>query len=489
MPDRRKTLDWGSLILPLLIAPLLLFPRLDWIWLAGLVPLWWGADLLLNRRWLDKTPFNLLLGLLLFMVLVSLFATFDVAFSLPKVSGLILGVYVFFGLVRWTDRPERLALAAAAFCLGGAALALIGLVGTDWKDKFAIFQGLERWLPTRLTGLPGAESGFNANAVGGSMILFLPLLFLIARESRRGHARLSHTTQRCVQAAAWTAVVLLTLVLVLSQSRGAWLGLTGASVILAWLRFRRVRRAGWVALPLAAALLLWYPSDLAEWLVGPSGGDLQSIGLNGRIEIWNRALFAIQDFPFIGMGMNAFRKAVPLLYPFFSVGPGKDIASAHNHVLQAALDLGIPGMVAYLALWSALARTLYEVWRFAQDRAYRILALGLAHGLLAQFIFQITDAIPLGAKVGIFFWIALGLAASLWKISGAAGSSRPDPRGGLSALEVLLTWSLVSLLSVALVGEYPAAGLGTGVAGGIFLGYLAAGRFSTSRPRPRQSSL
>jgi putative inorganic carbon (HCO3(-)) transporter len=53
---------------------------------------------------------------------------------------------------------------------------------------------------------------------------------------------------------------------------------------------------------------------------------------------------------------------VPILYPFFTVPPDTDIAHAHNIFLQTALDLGIPGLVAYLAL---LGSALVVCWQVA----------------------------------------------------------------------------------------------------------------------------
>ncbi|TET70287.1 MAG: hypothetical protein E3J56_08305 [Candidatus Aminicenantes bacterium] len=41
-------------------------------------------------------------------------------------------------------------------------------------------------------------------------------------------------------------------------------------------------------------------------------------------------------------------------------------------------------------------------------------ALGLGCGQMAHFIFGMADSIPLGAKVGIFFWFSLGLIAAMY---------------------------------------------------------------------------
>ena len=77
-------------------------------------------------------------------------------------------------------------------------------------------------------------------------------------------------------------------------------------------------------------------------------GDVTS-GLDGRLEIWSRALYAIQDFPFTGLGFGTFEQVVAVLYPLF-LNPAGTVPHAHNLFLQVAVDLGLPGLVAYLAV-------------------------------------------------------------------------------------------------------------------------------------------
>ena len=57
---------------------------------------------------------------------------------------------------------------------------------------------------------------------------------------------------------------------------------------------------------------------------------LGQLSLDSRVEIWSRALYALQDFPFTGVGLGTFRRVVNLLYPLFLVPPDVDIAHAHN---------------------------------------------------------------------------------------------------------------------------------------------------------------
>ena len=155
--------------------------------------------------------------------------------------------------------------------------------------------------------------------------------------------------------------------------------------------------------------------------------------LASRTEIWARALYALRDFPLTGMGMNNFRRVVPVLYPFFSLPPTIDIAHAHNQFLQAGLDLGLAGLIAYLALWMIGAALTVRCLRRADAGWTRALALGLGAALLASFIFGLTDAIALGAKPGILFWSLLALLVALERLP-YPPPARPAPPDGAAAV-------------------------------------------------------
>ena len=125
------------------------------------------------------------------------------------------------------------------------------------------------------------------------------------------------------------------------------------------------------------------------------------------------------------MGMNAFRKMMPVFYPTTVALPDVDVAHAHNHLLQAALDVGIPGLVAYSSIWIVVSVLLVAVYRGSTDRTDRTIAGGLGAGLIAHFVFGMTDAISLGSKPGVLFWFMLALIVSLHRIA----LRQPDESG------------------------------------------------------------
>ena len=384
MPD-----SWRELALLALLSPLFLFPPAGHLVLTLIVllPAGWllvassGGDIL------PRTPLNGSLALLLLMVLVSLYATFDVLFSAPKVLGVVFGVAAFFAIVRAVDRPARLQAALALFALAGAALALIGMIGTNWIDKLPVIRSVTRHIPAILRGIPGQADGFQPNAIAGALVMFVPLQVSLLVTRRR---------------ALYAALLLVTSVtLLLTQSRSGYLSLAAGFAVWALWHGRRSR---WISIVLLIA------SGAGAFLLRDRiNGDY----LQPRVEIWSRAITMISDFPFTGVGMNGFRRVMPVMYPAFLSLPGADVAHAHNHLLQAALDLGLPGLVAYLALWFGAAVILVRLYRTTEDAALKWVVSGAGAGMIAYFLFGTADAIALGAKVGIFFWVLLALIVSL----------------------------------------------------------------------------
>jgi len=407
---------------------------------------------------LPLTPLNGALLLLALMVLVSLWATYDVVVSLPKISGIVLGLGIFYAFAREGKTPRGWWLVFLLFLGIGFGIAAIGLLGTQWITKISLLTPIVSRLAPRITGLPGAEEGFHPNYVAGALLWVIPsfltfswLLLTRAKDVRGlfGGGKGSVLILLIIGATLWTIAIL-----ILTQSRGGYIGLALTLPVLILITLPR--RWRWYSLALLALLAIILGVLLAShweavrtWVTGSELAADPALSLNtleGRLEIWSRAIYGIQDFPLTGMGMNAFRKVVTVLYPLFQVGPDTDIGHAHNEFLQAALDLGIPGLIAFIALYIGAFWMLIRTWQsarlnaqsapsdrraavpltkprdwfsalgaspFADARLVQIAVLGLGGGLLAHMLWGLTDAMALGARPAFLFWILLGLISGL----------------------------------------------------------------------------
>jgi putative inorganic carbon (HCO3(-)) transporter len=350
--------------------------------------------------------------MLLFMLPVSLWASFDLRLSLPKAAGLLVGVTVFYGTVAYTRDGARLRFGLVAYVLAGMAVALVSLLGADWPAKYSLLGALVQRLPALIRGLPGAAAGVHPNEVAGVLLWFVPLQIALAGWFAQRRKLGTPLGRRLV-----VSLLCTTATLILTQSRSGWLGLAVGLAVMAAFVDRRVR----LGLPVAlAAALILVASRGVDWgiLAMPSGALAGASDWRSRLPIWRCALWAIHDFPLTGMGLGAFRRLAPLLYGL-DLPPGQDIGHAHNGVLQAGVDFGVPGMVSYVSIWMLSASLVVSALSCARGRL-RVVAIGLAGCLAASFVYNLADAIALGALPMPLWWMMLGLLVSVARLTSAA---------------------------------------------------------------------
>lgn len=424
MPATRRQLitALGDAVLLAVAAPAAVFPGfgLRGVLLAALLGVWVWRWWRLGRQALPPTPVNVALLALSGMVLVSAAISYDLLLSLPKITGVALGLYVLL-LVGDHARHDRrwLGLVVAGYLALGAAIALFSMLTTAWTVKFDFLRPVIDNLPSLGISLPGAEEGLHPNQVAGSLTLFLPLaLALIVGQARRLRANV------LAGSGLLAGLVLTTLAtgatLLLTQSRTAWgATLAGLTVMLV------------ITVPRLWPLLVLVPGIVIAPFVllsvvpdaDATTETLNVLTVQSRLDIWRMAQQAIADFPLTGLGFNVFRQTLHSVYPIFSISPAYDLGHAHNQFIQVALDIGLPGLVAYVALLLVSGVMLVQVVRQQPPSFERSLALGTLGSLAAHLTFGLADALALGAKPGIAFWLLLGIGLALWQRTQA----RPAP--------------------------------------------------------------
>jgi putative inorganic carbon (HCO3(-)) transporter len=143
--------------------------------------------------------------------------------------------------------------------------------------------------------------------------------------------------------------------------------------------------------------------------------DAQNGTLASRLEVWQRGIWMVQDFPFTGVGIGTYNDIAHALYPFFIAAPTEVVAHAHNNVLQVAVDLGIPGLIAFVALLTGFLVCAVRAYRATVDPEIRALLAGLVFAMLAHQVFGLTDAFIMGNKPGVLLWVFFGLAVAVYQ--------------------------------------------------------------------------
>jgi len=176
-------------------------------------------------------------------------------------------------------------------------------------------------------------------------------------------------------------LVLTNVAITLCASRGAFLGLIAAALLIVWSSKRRVRNLilmSVLVLPLSLAL----PISPLHRLLNPNPN--QDYGsTQAHLEAWKAGLRMIEAHPIVGVGLGNFKSLMPL---YTSVTPVTRVGVntlAHNMFIEVAAELGLPALMIFLAMIWFTYRTLGKLRRSSSTHPLiRMTAAALQAGLL-----------------------------------------------------------------------------------------------------------
>ena len=400
----------------IVVSPLFIFPRPRLWWILLVIPLLWIMRKILEKHFVEPTMMNVPIFIFLIAVLISTSMVPDFSNSLAKFAGVLFAIAFFYAAAAVLKTGTLLKWAVSLFLLGGFLFSLVGLLGMPtFKVKHLDFlMKIKDKLPQVDFGLPGAELGFSTNAVGGTLLLVIPLFFVLSAAAWLHQKKKEIVPNTLTAVLSITGLAVTAGVLLLTQSRGAWASLFISTVIIGLLLLAKIVKKKKIYLMavtgfLAAAIIAGvgvYSMTQSDQL---QPGIKQAEGtLLFRIQLWNLAIPIVKANPMWGIGLNNFRLEPEVRY---------FLSSAHNQFLHIAVELGIPALIAYLAILLLMGYMCVQVWKKPAAAWMRVTALGLGWGQLAFIFFGLTDAVPPGAKVGILSWISLASISALYRFN------------------------------------------------------------------------
>lgn len=358
------------------------------------------------------------------VVPLSLFAVVNWSLAVPRLAAVLGGVTVAFALVDVVRSERGLLVSAAALLAGGGALALLSPVIAEWPlyktPVLPALAPLYALFPQLVSGvvIGTARGGIHVNQLAGVATALLPL----------GVVLWAFAPTRWIRGVAAISSLLLGGLLLLSQSRSGYLGAaTGLVAALAWatMALRPSRPWAWIA-GLAASVVtlgVLLGPMLSAWV---TASEAAYDSLAGRRELWDRALLMLRDMPVTGVGPGQFSLVLHRWYEPLIVPPGSYVPHAHNVLLQLALDLGLFGMVASLAL---VVTVVVQAVRAASSPATRLVAIGVGAGFVGFAVYGMTDAIAIGARGALPLWVLLGLGIAVDGLARANTDNRHRAEG------------------------------------------------------------
>lgn len=424
---------------PLLGVALIAAPALGWLFLrpAWLPPLLvvtvFAESLEIGGLTVSRLSGPLALAIVLARVVTS------AAPALPRreILWAVTGYVAFaFASALWTVNPDD------SFADGGTGFALASLaLSLTYMAAFAVLVetrtdlkrlGVTVWFVAVTLGvvaiaqyLAGYERAVayagDANFFAALQVIALPICLVVASQSAGRAQRLV----MLIGVAIVVGSVLTTL------SRGGVLALLGVLGLLAlsparvMFRSRAFKRLALLAVAAGAAVLLYAAfSDLqarSESLFNSAEGG------SGRANLWRAALTGWEEHQLRGLGYGAF---VNESNDLLRQTPGVDFAAyrlresgqvAHSAYLGTLVELGVVGLVFFLALLASLATTLRWAARTAAERADTVVAAA-AQALLVGVGGFVLVSIFLSTESDRGLWVLLGLALAIARLAGSPAS-------------------------------------------------------------------
>ncbi len=225
--------------------------------------------------------------------------------------------------------------------------------------------------------------------------------------------------------------------LLMTWSRGAWLGLIGAALLFLFIWHRR---AVWIIFAGIASIPL-LPYILPASIIGrfTSIGNLGDSSTSYRMYIWRASCEMIRDYGWtgIGIGEGAWGKVYPM-YAYLGV---ETAPHSHNLFMQIWIETGIGGLFIFVAVLFLLLQSVFTLyWRLytarevncpstmhdaagdstaernlqdARNRSQiRIFTTSLVCGIFAVLVQGMTDYAWYNYRVYLMFWLIVGLTSA-----------------------------------------------------------------------------
>jgi O-antigen ligase len=266
---------------------------------------------------------------------------------------------------------------------------------------------------------------YDANDFGLVMVCTIPFAVYFLSKGHRSSRRV----------AALIALAMFMIAMVKSGSRGGFIGLV-AVMLYVLLRYRAIpSRVRLLVGVLGAALFLGLASDTYWTSMGTilhPQNDYNYTDKLGRVEVWKRGLGYMRSYPVMGVGVGAYPVAEgtsELAQELAASGRGFKWSVAHNSFLETGAELGVPGLLVFVAILGVTGLSLARLsprGRWAPWISRREMAL--AQMLIGALVGFAVAGFFVSAEYFAYLYFLLGLSVGLTKLIRLRAAAFPRAR-------------------------------------------------------------
>ncbi len=401
------------------------------------VAAWFGSNVLNRRIVLHRTAINLPLIIFIVVTTLSLLGSISLATGIKEsVKWIELGLAMImvvdlslpspkqdgdsraFGRFDFGNRNIRFVM--AILLIAGVSQAVLGIwqfgLRGEGPEHFIVLERFYRAFGTFMQ--PNPFGGFMGVTAALAIGTLTGLVMNLVR-ARRNQEQLSFGEWLWLGFVISSAI-LTSLGLLMSWSRGAWLGFAAAMAILVLFLPKR-RRLGLVMLLSAATVLVIsfqvdiIPQTLltrfgtltTDLQLGDVRGEqvtIENYALVERLAHWQTGLDIARENLWSGVGFGNYGRAYGdfalLNWPF-------PLGHAHNYYINIVAEVGVAGLLAYIVFWGAVFVQVIRILK-SSDWPRRGMALGLLAAWTAITVHHLVDKLYVN-NMFIFFGVMLGL--------------------------------------------------------------------------------
>lgn len=329
--------------------------------------------------------------------------SFAVSSSIPIAMVYIVFVSSFFVIRRCASDKNYMyklidTIIAAAFfvSLYGIYQYLFVSADTTWQDV-EMFESMKG----RIYSTFG-----NPNVFGEYLLMTIPITY----------ARLIMKNPKGRSAAYICSLALQLVCMVLTYSRGCWIGLVAAMGIMLMMTGRKLTSLCVIALFFVPFIL---PQSIIERVM--SIGNTADSSTSYRVFIWEGTMRMLRDFwhTGIGIGTDAFNS----VYPAYSLN-AVSAPHSHNLYLHIVVEMGIVGVLVFIWVIRNFFKSLANASKKLPELKPLCCAIGL--GILGYLIQGMFDNVWYNYRIYFMFFIMMALAAALCDISKKEGKNEKN---------------------------------------------------------------
>ncbi|NLJ79027.1 MAG: polymerase [Tissierellia bacterium] len=348
-------------------------------------------------RPLEKEPMDIPIILFIIFILISTITSIDIYGSFRDLAFHLTAIGFIFVLVNTIKTKKDFNILITCLIIAAALVGIQGLL--QYKEGVKMEAGWVDLIRNPEINIRIYSAFGNPNILAEYLVMTIPISLALFWYSKRLFKKIFF----------FATTIILLLSLMLTLSRGGWLGMAFGALIFALLVERRLLL---LAIPLATIMVYTLPERIFNRLL--SIWEFKDFSSISRVNMWQTALGIIHRNWLIGVGFGY----IPFRMVYSSyAGHMGGYYHIHNTYLQTLGETGIVGLIILIFLIFTLFK--YSIKRLigGEDRYAKVMAGGLLAGLAGILFHGLVENILYMPKIIATFWIMIGLLLILLRIA------------------------------------------------------------------------